>query len=357
MKKLISVLFIQSVFLVILCNSIYAEDFRGGREWMLRTVSAQGAALGRGIVAVIDNANTVFWNPGGTVFLNGLSCSYNNDYFNTENLHKTIRINSISFVTRLKNKYSIGLNGIYHRKKLVFIDPPAGNPEDYNYGISLGYKKGNIGFGINLKYLYSELGEKPVLLNAKGFSGDVGVLFVKNYKIKNRYPFRISYGVSVMNIFCSVKNITTPYSDYLLPLDVLPRFYRIGYNTILNIPNKSSKHNRFTISHNFEYFYIANLSRGHVRDVDKFIGIGLDFMLYEVFALRIGDTIQLVDGNDTFNGNYNGLSYGIGINLPLNRIYKDIPIEVKYDYARFPYNLLNEENYIKTNSINIQYLF
>ena len=367
MIKLIRIIFIQVFFLVILYNALYAEKFRGRREWMLRTVSARGAALGRGLVAIIDDANTVFWNPGGTAFLDGFSFSYNNDYFNSNILNKTIRLNSFALVTRFKNKYSIGFNGIFQKEKYLLSPsyPWPKEPKDYNFGISLGYRKGNIGLGVNFKYLYTNLDETDYFTNGRGFAGDLGVLATKNYKVRNRYPLRINYGVSLMNFYSSIKNTNTNPFYIQIPLEALPMIFRIGYNAILNIPNRLSKYNRFTISHNFEYFHITNAGRAYPRKGDRLIGFGLDFMLYEVFALRIGDMIQLFDENTTYKGYkgyYNGLSYGIGINLPINRIYKDIPLVVKYDYARFPYNPIElnqttENNFFKTNSINIQYLF
>ncbi len=70
-----SILAIILLFLM-LYNYLYPANYRGAREWLMQPSSARCAGIGEGTVAIIDNANTVFWNPGGTPFLSGLNLSY-----------------------------------------------------------------------------------------------------------------------------------------------------------------------------------------------------------------------------------------------------------------------------------------
>ena len=81
----------------------FPADYRGAREWLMQPSSARCGGMGGGAVAIVDNANTVFWNPGGTVFLNGLNLSYTYEPYKPSSSYINSKIHNFSFIKKFKS--------------------------------------------------------------------------------------------------------------------------------------------------------------------------------------------------------------------------------------------------------------
>ena len=337
----------------------YPADYKGEREWMLRPMSARGAGMGNGLVALLDGANTVFWNPAGLAFINGIGFSHT--YYNQLVDITDIRNENTSFNTMIKGAFTIGLNISYYYNHNRYIESTL---EDYNLGISMGYKVKNIGFGINIKHLFSDANKNIHYSKERTFAVDIGVLIPRGYNIKHNYSLDINVAASMINIGKDLKvEIERPYEWIETGL---PKLFKVGYAATFNLPKKNVKLNPFSITHNLEYSEIINFRKYIKNQGYRFLGYGLEVILYEMFSFRIGNRSlkskkYYADMPDI------GFSYGFGLNFPVNYFYKKIPLSIKYDYARFPFHpksnikeiryYIKEIRYYKINSFSIQYMF
>jgi hypothetical protein len=353
---------IFSIIILFFYNErIYSAKYDGERGWMLRPNSARGAALGNGLVALLDGANTVFWNPAGLVFINEIGFSYTYYYDSFKSLFDVtdIRNKNISFNTTIKGAFSIGLNtSYYYNHGHLLTDILESTMEDYNFGISLGYKIKNIGFGTNIKYLFSDMNKNVYYSKGKVMAVDIGILYVRSYNIIYNCLLNINVGASMINI---AKDLNVKYiSHYVMNIKTgLPNLFKIGYQTTFNLPKKEAKLNPFSINHNLEYSEIINVVNSNYENGYKFLGYGLEVILYEMVLLRIGNR-SLMSKKPYYNMSDRGFSYGFGLNFPLYHFYKKVPLSIKYDYARFPSHPesgVENLHHFKINSFSIQYKF
>lgn len=135
----------------------FATDYNGRREWMLQPPSARGASMGKAFVGIIDNANTVFWNPDGVAFLKNLNIEYSHIpriYYLRNYIEEEYKVYNFAFNTNLRKLFVIGLN--LQRYFLLhdnfsgvdFINPIYDIYQDSIIGLLFGYRIGNIGIGI-----------------------------------------------------------------------------------------------------------------------------------------------------------------------------------------------------------------
>ena len=361
LKKLTKAIFTISILLLLNVSAIYPADYTGEREWMLRPMSARGAGMGSGLVAILDNANTVFWNPTGLAFINEINFSYNYDSFNSLLVDTDIRIKNISFNTKIKSVFSIGLNtGYYYNHGRPPSDIPETILEDFNLGIALGYKIKNIGFGTNIKYLFSDTSKNMYYSKGRTLAVDIGILIARSYNTKYNCSFNVNLAASLINIAKDLKvEFRESYNRVIKYERGLPKLFRVGYAATFNLPKKNVKLNPFSITHNLEYSEIINFYKSIKNKGYKFLGYGLEVILYEMFSFRIGNR-SLKSKKYYADIPYIGFSYGFGLHFPLNHFYEKIPLSIKFDYARFPFypeSDIEELHYYKINSFSIQYMF
>ena len=108
MKKSIIVILNIIILTSIFIDRLYSSDYKGYSDWLLQPESARGAAMGRALVAIVDNANTVFWNPGGAAFLKGVNFTFHYDtYKDKKNVFVDIdsKLPYLSFAMKLKENF------------------------------------------------------------------------------------------------------------------------------------------------------------------------------------------------------------------------------------------------------------
>jgi len=355
LKKLTKAIFTITILLLLNVSAIYPADYSGEREWILRPMSARAAGMGNGLVALLDGANTVFWNPAGLAFINGIGFSHTY-YYNSFNRLvdiTDIRNENTSFNTMIKGAFTIGLNISYYYNHNRYIESTL---EDYNLGISMGYKVKNIGFGINIKHLFSDANKNIHYSKERTFAVDIGVLIPRGYNIKHNYSLDINVAASMINIGKDLKfEFERPYDRIETGL---PKLFRVGYAATFNLPKKKVKLNPFSITHNLEYSEIINFRKSIKNQGYRFLGYGLEVILYEMFSFRMGN--RSLKSKKYYADSDIGFSYGFGLHFPLNHFYEKIPLSIKFDYARFPFFpefYIEEIRYFKINSFSIQYMF
>ena len=342
MRKLILIILKIIVLLAFFFESIYSADYTGEMKWMRQPASARGTAMGKSGVALVNGSNTVFWNPGGAASLKGINISYTNYHW----VNSKYGIHAISFNTRTKKKFNLGLN--YYR---YYNSMGSDNYYFNTIGIFIGYSFNNISIGINPKIF--NLNYKEILTFEKNniLAFDCCVLYSKDINIK-AFSFlkNLSFGGSILNISESVRyteNWRSNSYTNIFPFKfsrLLPWLLRIGYSSTFKflIKNKCL----FSVINNLEYLDTVNSSDSDISH-KEFFGGGLELSAADFLFARLGYYHNL-------NGNApdDGLTYGIGVNVPLKNIIKKMPIEIKYDYSKFPIN--QETNfYRKIHSVGI----
>jgi len=353
MNKSTKTIFIITILLLLNVGAIYPADYEGGRDWMILPPSARAAGMGRALVAIVDNANTVFWNPGGITFLEGLNISYNYEPKHMRFLGD-FEIHNMSLSKKLKSVYFIGFNvrREYENKRRY---------RDSDIGISFGYNENDFGIGITTKFLYSKpkkyILHKGELIKSKNpsFAADIGVLYSKDYGIKNGYMLQVNVGSSLLNISKGIK--FTDYTEWGIPC-----IFRLGYALKLITPKGEGKLKWLTIANNLEYLNIMNRDRNKTEWNYLSLGCGFEFAVYEILFFRIGYHYQRdYFYSKSFNHPYyKGHTYGLGICLPVNYINKSLPLSITYDFAQFPWDLKSEfkkERYFLIHSLNFNYKF
>ncbi len=178
---------------------------------------------------------------------------------------------------------------------------------------------------------------------------DIGMLYSRNHNIIKKYILNFNFGVSLLN---SSNGIEYDYygSRYF---DGLPNIVRMGYAVTFNLPKRKFKLNPFSITHNLEYAEIINYDKTTQTKGYKFLGYGLEVILYEMFLFRIGNR-SLKSKKYYADILDMGFSYGFGLEIPIDFLYNSFPLSVSYNYAHFPWN---KEHYLKIHSLNIKYKF
>ena len=370
MKKLLDIilkiLINTTILILILADLIFPGNYKGERDYLLHPLSARSAALGGGSVAVIDNANTVFWNPGGVVFLKGIHISNSNSpYFYTSS-GSEYEMSNFAFNANIEKSFIIGLNLQRYKRNLYYppyryFDKSVGYLSSSDFyqdsitGILLGFRKGNIGFGINTKFLFttsaSSIAKDPAVIF------DFGMLYSNDFRIKKTYPVNFNFGLSVLNISNGVQNESTSLAHFTSPIykTRLPAILRVGYSFAI----KKHQKDGILITHNLEYSMLLNADKNNDRFADyQSLGAGLEIAAYNLIFPRIGYHIR--EGGDKSYPLYDGITYGIGLNLPIDYIFKRMPVSIKYDFGLYPRDIKSiykRLNYSKIHSLTINYNF
>jgi len=332
MQKRLMIILNIIILLIFFYNTLYSAEHKGGYLWMLLPVSARGAGIGQGVAAIIDNANTVFWNPGGVGFLDDSLCinySYNplagnwiwNDEFHNFAVNAKIAKNIVS-----------GLNYKYFNSGYSIA-------KYYSIGILFNYKKGNIGFGINtnLHSIYNAQ-NNPVL------SYDFGILYSKDLNNKLSSILKnISFGTSILNISSGAE-----YSDHIkrgLPCNV-----RIGYSITLIYPRGKNDKHPLIITHNLEYSDVLNSNNAFYR---RDIGGGMECLFSGLLYFRLG-----YHSRGCSYSPIKGITYGTGLIFPLQYIFHNFNSSITYDFSMYrwmPDSSWKKDEYYQIHSFGFKY--
>ena len=360
MEKLSIIIFNITVLLLLFTDSVFSGNYKMEREWLMAPPSARGAALGGGLSAVIDNSNTVFWNPGGVTFLEGFNISHSHSPYILTSSGEEYEMYNFAFNTNLGKSFVVGLNlqhyqnsykydGFYHRDRIL------NHYQDSMTGFLFGYKRGNIGMGINTKFLLSTssvfaVKDLPVVL-------DIGALYSRDFVLKHIHPINVNTGLSILNISNGIKYERTAAPGHT---ESLPIVMRVGYSATIKPVQKAGKLTPLSITHNLEYSIVINADKSYDKFVDcQSLGLGLEVVTYEFLFSRIGYHFRKSE-KDYNNNLYNGITYGVGLNVPLYYFFKLLPISIRYDYGTFPWDtqsIYKRSNYTKIHSLNFTYTF
>lgn len=301
---------------------------------LLEAQGARGVALGESYVAATDGIQSIYWNPAGLLTADdrALELSFSHrpelatDFLNYE-------YGTIGYQSNARS--AIAANFSY-----VDFGPCMPLPEhsfSYSLGVSIAHllAKGVIA-GITIKRITQK--RPPASDNA--FAVDFGLL----YQIKNVLSTNASQGQ--LNLGASLSNLGEKAGFFEGQEDPLPQFLRVGfaYQASSRTTWGETGLSNLAALFSFEYQNLLN----EIEAIDENIwewGGGVELRLLELIALRLGYherhpvTRQTLIGK-TFE---TGGTFGLGLNLPLEKLGASLPLRLQFDYAKAPQNGLVDD--------------
>lgn len=243
-----SAILFSVVLIAFFATGLYAQGGDAAVPFLLIAPDSRAGAMGEAGVAIADNANAIFWNPAGLAFQKGTEISFTHARWLPQ-------FSSDLFYEYLSAKHylssidaTIGANITYFNlgsfERRDENNTYLGTFKAFEYAVAVGYAMKltrNLGFGINLRYIHSQLApfgtaEEQGKGVANGVSFDIGLLF-------REYVFgrRVSAGFNLSNLGPMIHYIDKEQAD------PLPTHLRLGFAFDII----QTKYNNFTAAVDF----------------------------------------------------------------------------------------------------------
>ncbi|MFA5778642.1 MAG: PorV/PorQ family protein [Elusimicrobiota bacterium] len=224
-------------------------------EFLKLSYGTRPSSLGETYVAIANDSSAIFWNPAGLslVTWNELLASYNSWI-------QDIKVGSLSYAMPFGQTGSLGVGIMYLNSgsitKREETKEEAGSYDVKDIGLNVGYGAEffqNISLGVSLKYLSEKIDSE----SGTGFAADLGGLYMTQI---NDMP--LNFGISLLNLGGSMG--PGDKSD-------LPKKLKAGFSLKLF-------EEKVTVNTEVDYPFISDMTAG----------IGFEYMLSEIFVLRLG---------------------------------------------------------------------
>ncbi len=280
-------------------------------------IGARGTAMGNAYVAVVNDVNSLYWNPGGLALMRKSEVS-----FIQTNWLAGISFNNVSAAFPMGNMGTFGaaLTSIsYEEMDVTTVNEPDGTGERFgasDMSATLGWGRkftDRFSFGANVKYIEQRIWH----MKASSVAVDLGTTFKTQFK-------DMKIGMSVSNFGNKMK---LQGDDTLLEVDIapdqegnnsrinahldtdywsLPLTFRVGVAAdVLKIP-----HGKLTMA----------IDAAHPNNYSESISVGGEFNLMDLAFLRAGQTFYLDDLDEDGNQlSPEGFNVGGGVNFLIAR--------------------------------------
>ncbi|HMA69333.1 MAG TPA: PorV/PorQ family protein [Candidatus Mcinerneyibacterium sp.] len=289
MRKLL----ITVIIIILVIFSLNAENT--AVDFLTYEMGARSVGMGKTFVAVADDGQTAFYNIAGGAFFD--ETSVYSSYQNISNTDQ--KVINFTFFYPMKNSIGgvFGLNFLYFDYGTSQTTNVFGEVINefriYETSIGLSYSREilkNLGFGLNLKYIYSHLFTD---YTASDIAVDLGFLYKKKYQLKENLNLTTGLGVTLQNIGPKIS-----YQDEE-QADNLPRFLRTGVSLKLN-------YRAFNIPQYILTTYSIDKNTFEEMELGFIHKAGMEYSFKDMFYGRIGYY------NDS-EGDVDGLNWGLGI--------------------------------------------
>jgi hypothetical protein len=268
-KKIIVIISLMGV--LVIAGSVGANEGSGGQgDGFLRVpIGARPAGMGNAFVAVSDDANALYFNPGGLYQIQRFAFGAMYSLMSMGRNHY-----QGSFIYSDKSLGSFGLMFTGFGVSNIDGRDATGNPDtkfdDSEVAFSLGYGRQILPFlgaGASLKYLSHSLKDNK----ATGFGFDIGAH--SKIEIKNPYLNSIRLGISASNLAAKLKwNTDSSHKDKI------PSTLRFGSGFDVKFDNGE---------------ILVALDGSQTSDESFMFHGGVEVWLYKTLAVQTG-----LDGNN-----------------------------------------------------------
>jgi hypothetical protein len=279
-----------------------------GAQSLLFAPGARAEGMGRAGVALVNDANAIWWNVGALAFVRGhdVSASY---YDLVAGLAEDVNYTYLSYAQRVEGLGGIGggftyLN--YGKSEATDVD---GNViqefTSYELAPTIAYGTDlipNMGIGVALKLVRVDLA--PAVVTQDQVAGQ-GTTFAADFGMLYKIPaWKAAMGATLSNIGPDIAFVDEEQSD------PLGRNVRVG---VAYAPFETEAH-RFTVSADA----VRYLLPGRILAVDQW-GVGGEYEFNRLIALRAGYYSDPI-------GDIEDVTFGLGLG------YKGF----RFDFASFP---------------------
>jgi len=268
------------------CRGAYAMG-EAGAQFLEMGVGSRACAMGEAFAAVSDDATAIYWNSAGLTQIESPEITAMQNFWLADMSYQYVALVVPSRLGSLGVAVAYSSSGEIPKYENF---QHTGEYTAYDAAGTLAYARklaGFMSYGVSIKFIQQKIEEE----SASGFAGDMGLLCTPEIL------HGLKLGVAVQNMGSGIKFIEK--SDPL-PLNVRAGVaYRMGPLLLASDINKP-------------------------RDNDVHLGIGGEFVVRDVLAVRVG---------------YNSAnSYSAGIGLTWRK--------VSVDYAYVPYEHIGDTHRI-----------
>jgi opacity protein-like surface antigen len=328
-KKVIYTLFISTlVFGFVLHDVAEAQKKRGQTtmKFLSAPLSARASGMGDALTAVEGNSMSIFYNPAGTAFQNSLF---------------DVSIGNTTWIADIDYQYASmtfapkqGLYGVFGMSFMSVdygdIPETIRNTSELGYEVIGSYNPNAVAFGLsyaraistqfsvgaNVRYVDINLVNAPIGLEDGGlirqqfdmqtYTVDFGVLYKTGFKS--------------LNFAMSVRNYSNEVT-YIQDTQELPLTFRIGLAmNVLDFTGLNPEMHKLLVS----------VDANRPRDYNEQVLVGAEYGFMDRVFLRSGYTYPTDE---------QGLSMGVGVNLPFAKRYG-----IRADYSHTAFGVFNSVN-------------
>jgi hypothetical protein len=290
-------------------------------------IGARGSAMGEAFSAVAGHSEAMYWNPAGIRDVDhvDISAHYNKWIadISYQNIAAVYNAESIGFFGL--NVSSVNYGTFYGTRRSEvspdgYVETGEFSPDAFYAGLTYARTiSDNFSFGVNLKYIYQNLGSayvgaeggttteenKTVETKNSLLAFDLGVLYYTGYK-------DLRLAVVAQHLSKEVNYVESYGERYPLPyvvkaglaMDILP----------------------FFLPENSEHVLTVAFDVLHPRDYSERVHFGFEYVFNEILAVR---------GGYKFNYDEDNLSIGIGV-MPIVS-----NVSLRFDYAYNPFGVFD----------------
>ncbi|HZW38478.1 MAG TPA: hypothetical protein VFF33_04180 [Ignavibacteriaceae bacterium] len=326
MKKVLFLLLLSSSF-------IYSQDYRGFASEIFfgRQPSAKAEAMGKGLIASEDGANSSFYNPASIGFTKGVNFNYS--YGNPYYAYVNASYNYMGLSVKLAKNHTLSINRFAFNFGNKFSLPQYNilynimeDVNDQLYKINYAFNPSeDLAIGLNINYFrnsyYNKItSEKLAILD--NYMLDLGALKIFELNETDEYKNSINAGLVVKNLF----RADVEYDG--IQSEMLPSSIEGGIAYVSsNYSNQWVKGlNNLDFLFNVEYRYVLKSERYTT------FSTGVEIKALEIFALRFGYYIEKAGLGNNGKDNLTDFTYGLGLSVPFQKLY-NYPFELRLDYV------------------------
>jgi hypothetical protein len=325
---------------------------------------ARTIALGQATVADINGLACGLGNPAIMSNIHGLSAWYQDrgfNYFNylgdyrlrTAGISVQTTVGSFSFCYR---RFDMGVGEfmlasgpeMVSEAKLFEYIAALSYARQISNSITLGATCKIYDHGYDLQWGSYKPSTTPAYLL------DVGILFQPDPFFPSDWLIdKLQIGTSIENFGSDAERTFGVVEKYQLPM-----YWRIGFSWRLAVQKKTDfEFLRLILDGEYRSIFKSDYYDTRHRD---FWGVGMEFRLLTLVAVRIGEEIQPYDDVFGKSGQWN-MRYGIGIKLAPQQFGFPVPFSISFDYAVVPLYDGNawfgplERNQVKAFTIALSY--
>lgn len=260
----------------------YGFDFTksgtAGLQFLKIGVGARETAMGEAVTSLVNDANSVFWNPSGIAYVENyqVSLSYNNWLSSSKHSSAVLAFPVASFVFAV-SAATLRIEDFEETTALM----PEGTGRmvsagDYVFGLAAARRfTDRLSIGLQVKYVLEKLDDYSI----DNFLFDVGAIYTTGFS-------NLTLGFALQHFGPDMRLLN---QDFRTPL-----LFRL------------SASDKFKLNEDFIITGAAELV--HPTDNNEWVNLGLELQLLKYFAIRGGHRINVDEGR---------WSLGFGLTPPL----------------------------------------